>query len=175
MLANIRLPVFACVTVIVRVVAPGAVIVITPVLAAVPLLAVALILNEPFPVRFAGLNVFTVSHDALLVTVHVLLDVTVIVVCCATDDGVHALTDNVRVAAGAACVTVTVRDAAPGADTVIMPVLAIEPVLAVTFNLNEPLPVRFVGSNVFAVSHVALLEAAHDVPAEETVIETSLA
>ena len=86
----------------VRVGAPGAVIVIVPVLCIGLALAVALILNDPLPVRFVGLKFEIVNQLALLVTVQVLLDVTLTVVLPADDPGFQALVDKVRVPATAA-------------------------------------------------------------------------
>jgi len=85
----------------VRVGAPGAVIVIVPVLEAKLALAVALILNDPFPVRFAGLVLEMVNQLTLLVTVQVLLDVTVTIVSLAAGLGFHTLVDTVKVPAAA--------------------------------------------------------------------------
>jgi len=86
----------------VRVGAPGAVTVIVPVRDAVPVLAVAFILNDPFPVRFVGLKLEIVNQFTLLVTVQVLFDVTLTVVLPAAEPGFHALVDKVRVPATAA-------------------------------------------------------------------------
>jgi len=69
-------PLAPCVTVIVRVGAPGAVTVITPVLAVPPVLAVTLIINEPLPVWFTGVIFEIFSHAALLDTAHVLSEIT---------------------------------------------------------------------------------------------------
>jgi len=66
----------AWVTEIVRVAAPGVVTVIVPDLDTAPVFAVALILNEPLPVRFAGVMFETVNHAALLEMSHVLLEFT---------------------------------------------------------------------------------------------------
>jgi hypothetical protein len=52
---------------------------------------------------------------------------------------------------------------APGADTVIVPVRC-PPVFAVTFILNEPLPVRFVGVIFVTVNQLALLLGIFQVP-----------
>jgi len=60
--------------------APGAVTVIVPALFLLPVLAVALILNEPLPVRLAGVALEIVSQLALLVTVHLAFDRTLMVV-----------------------------------------------------------------------------------------------
>ena len=61
--------------------------VIAPDLVAVPVFAVALILNEPFPVRLAGVISEMVNHDTLLVTVHVLVDVTLVTMLLASAPG----------------------------------------------------------------------------------------
>ena len=76
----------ACVNTTVRVGALGAVTVIVPLLAVLAVLAVAFILNEPLPVRFVGVILEMVSHeDALLLTFHVALDVTLTVPKVAAD------------------------------------------------------------------------------------------
>jgi len=118
----------SCVTVSVRVGAPEAVAVIVPVLVAVPWLAVALTLNEPFPVRFAGVTFVIDSHVTLLETVHVRLEVTFTVVLPAAELGFQVFADKARVPATGCCVTVIVRVGAPGAVAVIVPVLAVVPV-----------------------------------------------
>ena len=59
---TVRLGAGACVTVMVRVGAPGAVTVIVAVLVVVPVLVVAFILNEPVPVWLNGIILFMVSH-----------------------------------------------------------------------------------------------------------------
>ena len=84
-----------------RVGAPGAVTVIVPVREddLVSVLAVALILNDPFPVRFVGLKFETVNQLTLLVTVQVLLDVTLTVVLPEAEPGLHVLVDKLRVPA----------------------------------------------------------------------------
>ena len=151
----------ACVTAMVRVGAPGAVAVRVPVLAAVPVLAVTFILNEPLFVRLAGLKLLAVSHAALLVIVQILLDVTFTVALLAAFVGVQEDADNESVAAAGFWVTVMVRVGAPGAVAVMVPVLAAVPVLAVTFILKEPLPVRLVGMKLLTVSHAALLVIVH--------------
>jgi len=82
------------------------------------------ILKEPLPVRFAGVISETVSHvGLLLVTVHCLLDVTVTATPLDPDVGLHVLLDKVSVAGAAAWVTEIVRVAAPGAVTVMVPIL----------------------------------------------------
>ena len=86
----------AWVTLIVRVVAPGAVTVMVPDLAT-PVLAVALILKDPAPVRVAGDMLSTRSHDvALLDTVifHVRLDDTVTALLLAVCVGDHVARDK---------------------------------------------------------------------------------
>ena len=149
------------VTTMVQVGAPGAVTVIVPVLIVVPVLAVVLSLKDPLPVRLAGTKVLTVSHAALLVTVQVLLEVTLIVAELATLVGFHVAVESVSVPGTGACVTVIVRVGAPGAVAVMVPVLAAVPVLAVALSLKDPLPVRFAGTNVLIVSHAALLVTVH--------------
>ena len=64
-----------------------------------PVLAVAFILNEPLPVRFAGLKLEIVNQFTLLVTVQVPLDVTLTVVLPAAELGFHVLVDRVKVLA----------------------------------------------------------------------------
>ena len=66
----------ACVTVIVLVIPPP-ITVTAPLLGLVPVLAEADIVNEPLPVRLAGVMLEIVSHDWLLERVfHVVLEVT---------------------------------------------------------------------------------------------------
>ena len=76
--------------------------VIVPVLEDAPVLAVALILKDPFPVRLAGLKLEAVNQLTLLVTVQVLFDVTLTVVLPAAELGLHVLLDKVKVPATAA-------------------------------------------------------------------------
>ena len=147
----------AWVTVMVRVVAPGAVTVTVPVRDAAPVLAVALIENEPLPVRFAGFIFENVSHVTLLEMVQVLLELTLTLPLLATDVKLIDVGDIVSVAGAAAWVTEIVRVVAPGAVTVIVPVRDAAPVLAVALILNEPLPVRFAGVMFDMVSHDVLL------------------
>ena len=92
----------ACVTRTVCCATPVPVTVMVPSLAA-PVLAVALILNEPLPVRLVGVMLSTVNHDvALLVGVfHVMLDVTFISALLAADAGLHEVGDTVRDSAAA--------------------------------------------------------------------------
>jgi len=153
----------SCVTIIVRVETPGAVTAIVPALEAVPVLAVTFILNEPSPVRFAGDMFDIVNHDvALLVTVHCLVELTRTKAFCATGVGFHTAVDKVSAAGAAAWVTEIVRVVAPGAATVIVPVLDTAPIWAVALILNEPLPVRFAGNIFVIVSHdVSLLVTVH--------------
>ena len=135
-----------CVTMINRVDVPGAVTVIVPDLSFVPVFVVALILKEPFPVRFVGVKLETVSHDvALLVAFHVRLEVTLIVAALAPEVGFHVVCDILSDGGATACVTVMVRVGAPGAVTVILPVLDVVPIFAVALIVKEPLPVRFAG------------------------------
>ena len=149
------------VTVTVRIGESGAVTVIVPVLATIPVLVVTLILNEPSPVRFVGLKLLTVSQSALLLTVHVLVDATPMVVKPAANVGFHVLLDSTSAAGGAACVTAMVLVGASGAVTVTVAVLAAVVVLTVAFSLNEPLPVRLNGLKLSAVSHAALVLTVH--------------
>jgi len=139
-------------------VSPPPVTVIVPCLHT-PVFAVVLILKEPLPVRFAGDIFDMVSHDALLLTFHVVFEVTLIVLLSALSDRCHSVDgSNVSAAGAAAWVTEIVRVAAPGAVTVIVPDLGVVPVLAVALILNEPLPVRFAGDIFDIVSHdVSLL------------------
>ena len=63
-------------------------------------MAVALILNEPLPVRFIGDTFEMVSHDVLLlVTVHCLLEVTLTVLKLAPDKGFHEDVDRLSIGA----------------------------------------------------------------------------
>ena len=73
-----------------------------PVLATPVLLAVALSLKEPFPVRFAGVTFETVNQDvALLVGIpQVVLEVTFIVVLPPPGGAFHEVGDKLRVACG---------------------------------------------------------------------------
>ena len=136
----------ACVTVMVRVGAPGAVTVIVPVLELSVVFSVTLILNDPLPVRFVGWKLETVNHDvALLVAFHVWLEITLMVAKLAVAVGFHVVCDIVSVAGAASCVTVINRVDAPGAVTVIVPVLVLVSVFAVALILKDPFPVRFVG------------------------------
>jgi len=152
----------AWVTEIVRLGRPGAVTVTVPVLGAVLVLAAALILNEPSPVRFAGVTFEKVSHATLLEMPHVMLDVTLIVLLVACDEAFHAVAGfNVSVGGAPAWLTEIVRVVAPGAVTVTVPVLGVVLVLVAALILNKPLPVRFAGDIFENVSHVTLLERVH--------------
>ena len=151
----------ACTTEIVRVGAPGAVTVTVPLLRNKPAFAVALILNEPSPVRFAGTKLLNVNHATLLDTDHVLFELTFTVAALLAAPGVHPPVDNVRVGVGAACVTVIVRGVKPVTETVIVAVLAAVPVLVAVLIMKEPLPVRFAGRILVIANHVALLETVH--------------
>jgi hypothetical protein len=137
------------------VVLPGTVTVIVPI-RCVPVFAEAVILNEPLPVRFTG-DIFEIVNQftLLLGIFHVPFDVTVILVQFPWLAGRHALADKVS-ESGAACVTVIVRVGAPGADTVIVPVLC-PPVFAVALILNEPLPFLVAGVIFVMVSQFTLL------------------
>jgi len=122
---------------------------------------VALILNEPFPVRFAGVILVIDNHVSLLDTVHVLSEVTFTVVFAAAEAGFQVLADKDKLPDTGCCVTVNVRVGAPGAVTVIVPVLATAPGLAMALTLNEPFPVRFAGDILEIDNHVSLLETVH--------------
>ena len=77
-------------------VTPAPVTVTVPVRSAVPVFAVAFSLNEPLPVRFEGLILETVSQlAALLLTLHVVSDVTLIVVLLCVGGGFHEVGDTV--------------------------------------------------------------------------------
>jgi len=91
----------AWVTEMVRLGTPGAVTVTVPVLGAVLVLAAALILNEPSPVRFAGVTFENVSHATLLEMPQVMLEVTLIVLLVACDEAFHAV-DGFNVSVGGA-------------------------------------------------------------------------
>ena len=159
----LRVGAVAWVTVIVRVAAPGAVTVMVPVLAP-PVLVVVFILKDPLPVRFAGVILVTVSHAVLLlVTAHVLLDDTVMVLLLAADGADHAAADKSNLAGCGCWVTVTVRGVTPAPDTVTVAVLATVPVFSVVVSLNDPLPVRPAGVMLFTASHVWLLTTFQDV------------
>ena len=56
----------------------------------------ALILNEPLPVRFAGLILVIVSQFTFLLTDHVRFDVTFTVVLLGAAPGFQALLDNLN-------------------------------------------------------------------------------
>jgi len=150
-----------CDTWIVRVGAPGADIVTVAVLVYTPVLAVVLSLKEPLPLRFVGVMLDIVSHECELIGLfHTTLDVTVMVVLPPADGEFHVPEGDTVSTMGAAWVTFMVRVVAPGAVTVIVPVRAAKPVLDVVFILNEPMPVRLVGTKFDIVSHeVALLVA----------------
>jgi len=121
-----------------------------------PVLAVAFILKEPFPLPLAGV---TVSQEvALLDTFQALLAVTLTVKLSAANDGFQVLWDRVRFAAGAPWVTVTVRDVAPVIVAVMVPDLAAVPLLAVTFILKVPLPLPLPLAGVTVSHEVALLD-----------------
>ena len=87
----------ACVTETIRLKLP-LVTVMVPLRLLVPVLAVALIVNDPFPVRLLGDILEMVNHVTLLVGVfQVALEVTVILVLAAADPALHVVGDNVRV------------------------------------------------------------------------------
>jgi len=151
---NVGVP--GCVTDMVRLVTPVADTVIVPLLAALPELWAAVIVNEPFPLPLPG-DAF--SHDVLLLeTVHALLDVTLTVVLPPVDRGFHEpVGDIVNTGAGATWFTFIVR-VMPDPEIVTVPVLVVVPVLADAVILNEPLPVRFAGVTWEIVSHDWLLD-----------------
>jgi len=151
----------ACATDMVRVGAPGAVAVITPLLTSCPELADTFILNEPLPVRLAGVVLLMVSHDWLLLTVQVALDVTVTGALPPDISTPQSVTDNESVGGGG-CVTVIVR-VIPPVEMVTVAVLGRVLVLAVVArSVNVLLPVRFIDDTLSKVSQVALLLALHD-------------
>ena len=152
-----------CVTEIVRAGSPGTVTVIVPVLCVVLVLAVAVILNEPLPVRVAGTKFETVSQEVwLLVTTHVLLDVTLIVALPPACVKFKTPVDRLSVGGAPGCVTEIVRAGNPGTVTVIVPDLCVALVLAAATILNEPLPVRVAGIKFETVSQeVWLLVTTH--------------
>ena len=134
---------------------PPAVTVIVPDLCA-PGLASAVIVNEPLPLRFAGVMFEILNHCTLLAgTLHVVFDVTLMVVLLAPAPGFHEVGESVSAGAAAAWLTATVR-VIPPAVTVIVPDLC-PPGLASASILNEPLPVRFAGVMFEIVSHDTLL------------------
>ena len=138
---------------------PPPVNVIVPVLLAVPVLAVTSIANIALPVALAGEGV---NHDALLVAVHDMSDVTKKT---AFEDDAGADQDVIpnssfpELAGAAACVTAIVL-VIPPPVIVIVPLLPDVLVFAVAVNVSVPLLVPFAGETV---SHdAALLEADHD-------------
>jgi len=140
----------------------------------VPVLAVTFILNEPFPVRFVGVMCEIVIHVALVVGVfQVVFDVTFICAMAAAVPGSHDVWLNKSVEL-AACVTVMCL-VNPAPVTVTVPIRACGPVFAVTFSLNDPVPVWFAGVIFVTVSHVALLVGAFQVVLLITVIDVLFA
>lgn len=156
-----RLGAAPCDTVIVRVVAPGAVTVIVPLLDVVLKLLPAVIIKEPLPVRFNGTKLPTVNQVTLLLTVHCRLDVTPTdtELPCDVMDQKSRL--SVSTGGGACWVTVTTRLGTPGAVTVMSPVLETMVRLAAAVILNWPLPVRSNGVTLSKVSQLALLDIFH--------------
>jgi len=141
----------ACVIVIVREI-PLTLTVTVPVRGVGSVFAVALILNEPFPVVFVGVALEKVSHVTLLEKLHLRLDVTLTVRLLDTALKFAEVAFTVSVAAGAAaCVTVTVRESPPPVTVTVAP-RWVWFGLAVAFILNE-LPVI-----LEIVSQAALLE-----------------
>ena len=59
--------------------------------------------------------------------------------------GFHVVCDTVSVGGATACITVIICVGAPGAETVIRPVLVDAPLFVVVLIRKEPFPVRFVG------------------------------
>jgi len=125
----------------------------------------ALIPNDPLPVWRVVPIILNQLPSWILVfilIIHVVLDVTVAVA--ESDRAVksHEALDKVSDGGGIApaCVTVKVRDIAP-VVTVMIPVLAAVLVFAVTFTLNDPLPVWFAGDGLEVNSQVTLLLKLH--------------
>ena len=83
-----------CVTVTVRLIFPPTTVMV-PLRSLVPVLAVALIRNEPLPVRLAGLTLEVVNQFASLLTFHWMFDVTLIVVLLAVAGAFHEVGDIV--------------------------------------------------------------------------------
>ena len=151
---------------------PLTVTVIVPVRSAVVFVfAVTLILNEPLPVRLAGLMLEAVSHLELLMgALHVVLDATLIVIVSASAPGIHVVGDSVRVfpVFPAACVTQTVL-VIPSTVTVTVPD-RLAPVLAVALIRKEPLPLRLEGLILVMVSQPTLLLGELQVVLDVTII-----
>jgi len=121
-------------------------------------LEAAIIVNDPLPVRLAGVMLENSSQLTLPDTVHVAVDVTVTLAELATYKGFHV--SMLRASVGAAWSTTTVRTKLP-AITVIVPRLAALLLFASATILNDPLPVRFAGMVLSALSQAALLDTAH--------------
>jgi len=140
-----------CVTVTKRV-SPPPVTVTVPVRLASPLLAVTLSLNVPLPVLLLGVTFETVSHDVLLLVglLHVMFDVTVIVVLLASGPGFHVVGESSRIAGACVTVTLSVR---PPPVTVTIAFRSAPVLFAVALSLNEPLPVLLLGVTFETVSH----------------------
>jgi len=165
---SLRGPAAACVTVIVRVGAPLAVTVIVPVLDAVTVFSVVEILNEPLPVRFAGLKSSTLSQvGLLLVAFHVLLDVTATYPKVEAAGDAPLFADNTRTGPGC-WTTETERVGAPTAVIVTVPALVAFPVCGAALILNEPLPLRLDGATWVMVSQSLLLTGIFHVLSEYT-------
>jgi len=143
----------AWVTEIVRVV-PGTSIVIVPDLDW-PKFCIVLTLNDPLPVRFAGLKLSNVSQLTLLVTLHCLLDVTLIVLLFGIQDVAHVVDgDTVSVAGCGSWLTVKGCNGPPPAVTVTVPDLESLVVFSTATTSNLPLPVWFTGDGLLVPSQV---------------------
>jgi len=82
--------------VILRVGAPVAVTVMVPVRGKIPVWRVVVSLNEPLPMRSAGVVLEILSQLALLVTLHLVFDRTWIVVLLSPKLGSQMLPDKVK-------------------------------------------------------------------------------
>jgi len=101
---------------------------------------------------------------------HCVLDVTTITALSASKEGFQSFLNSSRLAVLPTCVTVIVRVGAPGAVTVIVPVLGAVPIFSLVLILNEPLPVRLAGVIWLTVNHDWSLEGVFHVLSEYTVI-----
>jgi len=142
-----------------------AVTVIVPGLVLVFVFAAAVILNEPPP---KPLVLLTVSQFTLLLTVHVELECTnTISLVIAVARGLHEVIgerfdSKRRFAVAPSCVIVITCGVTPEMETVIVPVLVKVLVFSVVRILNEPLPVRFEGLKLSAISQLmSLLSTVH--------------
>jgi len=150
------------VTVIERVTTPGIVTVTEAVRPPVPGFALAFILKEPLPVRFAGDIFDMVSHAELLVTVHWPLEVTFTwALLSRWVPRCQSARDSAKLAWWAAWVTLTVRVGAPDRVTVMVPDLVLVPVLVAAFIVKKPPPVRVDGVMFDMVSQDTLLLIFH--------------